>query len=45
MPAAPNNLDLSLLPPEYRAAFETLLTQSARVSELEEITKRQEACR
>tara|TARA_R110001592_G_scaffold206220_1_gene456973 strand:+ start:365 stop:1939 length:1575 start_codon:yes stop_codon:yes gene_type:complete len=43
MSATPNDLDLSVLPPEYRAAFETLLVQSARVGALEEITRRQEA--
>ncbi|QEW20350.1 Transposase [Marinibacterium anthonyi] len=39
-PAA--DLDLSVLPPEYRAAFEALQAQAARVAELEEITRRQE---
>ena len=33
------DLDLSVLPPEYRAAFEI---QAARVAQLEEISKRQE---
>jgi len=38
MTAAFKNLDLSILQPEYRAAFEA---QAARVAELEEITRRQ----
>ena len=42
MTAAASALDLSVLPPEYRAAFETLQAQAARVAELEEITRRQE---
>lgn len=33
------DLDLSVLPPEYRAVFEA---QAARVALLEELTKRQE---
>ncbi|WP_370296493.1 hypothetical protein [Poseidonocella sp. HB161398] len=37
------DLDLSVLPPEYRAAFEVLRAQAARVAELEEITRRQES--
>ena len=36
------DLDLSVLPPEYRAAFEALQAQAARVTELEEITRRLE---
>ena len=39
MTATIEDLDLSTLPPEYRAAFEV---QAARVAELEEITRRQE---
>ncbi len=38
--ADPASLDLSVLPPEYRAAFEGLI---ARKSELEELAHRQEA--
>ena len=41
MPASAD-LDLSVLPPEYRAAFEALQAQAARVTELEEITRRLE---
>ncbi|MGF1444930.1 MAG: IS66 family transposase [Pikeienuella sp.] len=37
------DLDLTLLPPEHRQAFEALLAQSARVTQLEEINRRQEA--
>jgi len=40
MPADPKDLDLSLLPLEHRAAFETLQRE---VAELDEIAKRQEA--
>jgi transposase len=36
----PQNLDLSMLPPEYQAAFEGLI---ARKSELEDLARRQEA--
>ncbi len=43
MPTDPKDLDLSVLSPDHRAAFEALLAQSARVAELEEITRRQEA--
>ena len=43
MPTTPSDLDLSVLPPEYRAAFEALLVQSERIDELEEIARRQEA--
>lgn len=39
MSVAVKDLDLSILPPEYRAVFEA---QAARVAELEEITRRQE---
>ncbi|MEO0980655.1 MAG: IS66 family transposase [Pseudomonadota bacterium] len=39
MTAAAKDLDLSVLSPDYRAAFEA---QAARVAELEEINKRQE---
>lgn len=39
MPATIKDLDLSTLPPEYRAAFQA---QAARVAELEEINRRQE---
>ncbi|WP_240608223.1 IS66 family transposase [Pararhodobacter oceanensis] len=35
-------LDLSILPPDYRTAFEALQATAARVSELEEINKRLE---
>lgn len=42
MPDAADNLDLSLLPPAYRAAFEALQVQAARAAELEEINKRLE---
>jgi transposase len=38
-----STLDLGVLSPEFRAAFEALLVDSARLAELEEITKRQEA--
>jgi transposase len=43
MPPDPSDLDLSLLPQEHRAAFEILLARSARVAELEEIARRQDA--
>lgn len=39
MSAIAKDLDLSVLPPEYRAVFEV---QAARVAQLEEINKRQE---
>lgn len=39
MSTAANHLDLSVLPPQYRAMFEA---QAARVAELEEINQRQE---
>lgn len=42
MSASFDDLDLSVLPPEYRAAFEALRVKAARVAELEEITQRQE---
>jgi transposase len=42
MSAAAKDLDLSVLPPEYRTAFEALQATAARVTELEEITRRQE---
>jgi len=42
MSATFDDLDLSVLPPAYRAAFEALQASAARVPELEEITRRQE---
>lgn len=42
MSDAADDLDLSLLPPAYRAAFEALQVQAARAAELEEINKRLE---
>ena len=39
---AAKDLDLSLLPPDYRAAFEALQATAARVAALEEINKRLE---
>jgi len=42
MSATFDDLDLSVLSPEYRAAFEALQAKAARVAELEEITQRQE---
>jgi transposase len=42
MSAVFDNLDRSILSPEYRAAFEALQARAARVAELEEITRRQE---
>ena len=42
MTAAAKDLDLSVLPPEYRTAFEALQAAAARATELEEITRRQE---
>ena len=38
--AAARDLDLSVLPPDYRAAFEALQATAARVAALEEINKR-----
>ena len=40
--AAAKDLDLSVLPPDYRAAFEALQATAARVAALEEINKRLE---
>ncbi|MDP2737985.1 MAG: IS66 family transposase zinc-finger binding domain-containing protein, partial [Pseudorhodobacter sp.] len=40
--AAAKDLDLSVLPPDYRAAFEALQATAARVAELEENNKRLE---
>ena len=40
--AVPKDLDLSVLPPDYRAAFEALQAIAARVAALEEINKRLE---
>ena len=40
--AAAKDLDLSILPPDYRAAFEALRATAARVAALEEINKRLE---
>ena len=42
MSAASKDLDLSVLPPDYRAAFETLQARAARAAELEDIVKRLE---
>ena len=42
MCSTPQDLDLSILPPAYRAAFEALQVQAAHASELEEINKRLE---
>ena len=42
MTATAENLDLSVLPPDYRAAFEALQATAARASELEDIVKRLE---
>ena len=42
MTAAAKDLDLSVLPPDYRAAFEALQATAARAAELEEIVKRLE---
>jgi hypothetical protein len=39
MSAAAKDLDLSVLPPDYRAAFEALQAQAARAAELEEVVK------
>ncbi len=42
MSAATKNLDLSVLPPEYRVAFEALQATAVRAAELEDIVKRLE---
>ena len=42
MSAAAKDLDLSVLPPEYRVAFEALKAKAARAAELEDIVKRLE---
>ncbi len=42
MTDAAKDLDLSILSPDYRAAFEALQATAARVAELEEINKRLE---
>lgn len=42
MTATAKDLDLSILPPEYRAAFEALQATAARAEELEDIVKRLE---
>ena len=42
MSDAAKYLDLSILPPNYRAAFEALQATAARVTELEKINKRLE---
>lgn len=42
MTAAAKDLDLSVLPPDYRAAFEALQATAARAAELEDIVKRLE---
>lgn len=42
MSDAAKDLDLSVLPPDYRAAFEALQATAARVAELEEANKRLE---
>ena len=42
MTAAAKDLDLSVLPPDYRAAFEALQVTAARAAELEDIVKRLE---
>ena len=42
MCSTPQDLDLSILPPAYRAAFKALQVQAARAAELEEINKRLE---
>ena len=42
MTDAAKNLDLSILPPNYRAAFEALQATAARAAELEDIVKRLE---
>ena len=42
MTGAAKDLDLSILPPNYRAAFEALQATAARAAELEDIVKRLE---
>ena len=42
MTAAAEDLDLSVLPPDYRVAFEALQARAARAAELEDIVKRLE---
>lgn len=42
MSDAAKDLDLSILPPDYRAAFEALQATAARAAELEDIVKRLE---
>jgi len=42
MSAAAKDLDLSVLPPEYRVAFEALQATAVRAAELEDIVKRLE---
>ncbi len=42
MTAAAEDLDLSVLPPEYRVAFEALQATAVRAAELEDIVKRLE---
>jgi len=42
MTAAAKDLDLSVLPPEYRVAFEVLQATAVRAAELEDIVKRLE---
>lgn len=42
MTAAAKDLDLSVLPPEYRVAFEALQATAVRAAELEDIVKRLE---
>jgi hypothetical protein len=42
MTAAAKDLDLSVLPPNYRAAFEALQATAVRAAELEDIVKRLE---
>jgi len=42
MTTAAEDLDLSILPPDYRAAFEVLEAKAVRAAELEEIVKRLE---
>ena len=42
MTATAKDLDLSILPPDYRAAFEALQAKAARAAELEDIVKRLE---
>ncbi len=42
MTAAAEDIDLSVLPPEYRVAFEALQATAVRAAELEDIVKRLE---